>query len=61
MSGRVLVMGSISPMERLLEVGGIATRGTLLRSCERVATSTPRSATPTSTEESWPRRTWRTA
>ena len=29
-------MGSISPSERLLELGGIATRGTLLRSCERV-------------------------
>jgi hypothetical protein len=28
-------MGSISPSERLLELGGIATRGTLLRSCER--------------------------
>jgi hypothetical protein len=28
-------MGSISPTERLLELGGIATRGTLLRSCER--------------------------
>ena len=29
-------MGSISPTLRLLELGGIATRGTLLRSCERV-------------------------
>ncbi len=29
-------MVSISPTERLLELGGIATRGTLLRSCERV-------------------------
>jgi very-short-patch-repair endonuclease len=27
---------SISPVERLLELGGIATRGTLLRSCARV-------------------------
>ena len=29
-------MVSIPPSERLLELGGIATRGTLLRSCERV-------------------------
>jgi very-short-patch-repair endonuclease len=28
-------MGSIAPTERLLELGGIATRGTLLRSCDR--------------------------
>jgi very-short-patch-repair endonuclease len=28
-------MGSISPSERLLELGGIGTRGTLLRSCDR--------------------------
>ncbi len=28
---------SVSPVERLLELGGIATRGTLLRSCDRDA------------------------
>jgi len=28
-------MASISPSERLLELGGIGTRGTLLRTCDR--------------------------